>query len=150
MIPNDNQYHDQAARNANDAVSLLQTTEGPMQEFVNKLYRIRNLTEQFINSATSIVDRAVNEAVQQLILQLNIFANETTDGDMKMLNTTDGYSTTYSIRDDVVLVSVLPVRSTDLGISSKFSTIMDESDSNFASRLCTQFASIISRSTLFK
>ena len=128
----------QAHRNAADGISILQTAEGAMIKVINILERIYYLIQESINSAA---DRAaINEEVQELIKEIDRIANETTFGGNKIFNTTFR----FDIDDDVLSVSLPPVRSIDLGVSSNFSTIIDESDSNFASRLRTQFASALS------
>ncbi|TZF87306.1 flagellin [Cognatilysobacter lacus] len=58
---------DQAARNANDGVSLAQTAEGALSEVGNNLQRIRELAVQASNGTNSQSDRdALNAEVTQL------------------------------------------------------------------------------------
>ena len=47
----------QAMRNANDGVSMLQTTEGAMQEITNSLQRMRELSVQAANGTVSQKDK---------------------------------------------------------------------------------------------
>src|SRR5690606_34677215 len=48
---------DQAARNANDGISLAQTAEGALQEISNNLQRIRELAVQAANGTNSDEDK---------------------------------------------------------------------------------------------
>ena len=48
----------QAVRNANDGISLAQTTESALQEVTNNLQRIRELAVQSANATNSDSDRA--------------------------------------------------------------------------------------------
>jgi len=57
----------QAARNANDAISLAQTAEGALQEVTNALQRIREIAIQAVNATNSNSDRlSLQEEVSQL------------------------------------------------------------------------------------
>ena len=57
----------QAARNANDGISLAQTTEGALQEVTNNLQRIRELAVQSANATNSDSDRiALNQEVSSV------------------------------------------------------------------------------------
>ncbi len=47
----------QAARNANDGISLAQTAEGAMQETTNILQRMRELSVQAANDTNTTADR---------------------------------------------------------------------------------------------
>ena len=68
----------QAARNANDAISLSQTAEGALGEYTNNLQRIRELAVQSANSTNSSSDRAaLNSEAQQLLSELNRTATTT-------------------------------------------------------------------------
>ena len=58
---------DQAARNANDGISLAQTAEGALGEIGNNLQRIRELAVQSRNATNSSDDR---EALQKEVKQL--------------------------------------------------------------------------------
>src|SRR5574343_652682 len=49
---------DQAVRNANDGISLLQTTEGALIEVTNMLQRMRELAVQSANDTNTTDDRA--------------------------------------------------------------------------------------------
>ena len=49
---------DQAARNANDGISVAQVAEGAMEEITNSLQRIRTLAIQSQNGINSSADRA--------------------------------------------------------------------------------------------
>jgi len=61
----------QAARNANDGVSLAQTAEGGLSEVGNNLQRIRELAVQSANSTNSSSDRAsLNAEVTQLLAEI--------------------------------------------------------------------------------
>jgi flagellin len=61
----------QAARNANDAVSLAQTAEGGLAEVSNNLQRIRELAVQSANSTNTSSDRAsLNAEVNQLLAEI--------------------------------------------------------------------------------
>lgn len=61
----------QAARNANDAVSLAQTAEGGLAEVSNNLQRIRELAVQSANSTNTSSDRAsLNAEVTQLLAEI--------------------------------------------------------------------------------
>lgn len=61
----------QAARNANDGVSLAQTAEGGLAEVTNNLQRIRELAVQSANSTNTSSDRvSLNAEVTQLLAEI--------------------------------------------------------------------------------
>lgn len=79
----------QAARNANDGISLAQTAEGAMQESTNILQRIRELSVQAANATNSAADRAALQAeVNQLKTEMNRIAQSTTFNGLKILDGT--------------------------------------------------------------
>ncbi|MCP4342024.1 MAG: flagellin, partial [Desulfobulbaceae bacterium] len=62
----------QAARNANDGISMAQTAEGALQESTNILQRMRELAVQSANDTNSASDRAsLNDEVIQLTAELD-------------------------------------------------------------------------------
>ncbi len=68
---------DQAARNANDGISLTQTAEGALQQVTTNLQRIRELAVQSANGSNSSVDRAsLNAEAQQLMSENNRIAQQ--------------------------------------------------------------------------
>jgi flagellin len=68
----------QAARNANDGISLAQTAEGALQESTNILQRIRELAVQSANDTNSESDRtSLNDEVTQLKSELDRIAQTT-------------------------------------------------------------------------
>ncbi len=69
---------DQAIRNANDGVSLIQTAEGALDETTNILQRMRELAIQSANGIYSDTDRATLDAeVQQLKAEIDRIAEST-------------------------------------------------------------------------
>ncbi|MCE5180390.1 MAG: flagellin [Betaproteobacteria bacterium] len=69
---------DQAVRNANDGISLAQTTEGALVETTNALQRIRELAVQSANDTNSASDRSALQAeVAQLQQEINRIATTT-------------------------------------------------------------------------
>ena len=78
---------DQAARNANDGISLSQTAEGAMAEIGNNLQRIRELAVQSRNATNSASDRAaLNAEAQQLKAEIDRVAGTTNFNDVKLLD----------------------------------------------------------------
>ena len=68
----------QAARNANDGISLAQTAEGALQESTNILQRMRELAVQSANDTNTGSDRQSLQAeVDQLISELDRIASTT-------------------------------------------------------------------------
>lgn len=69
---------DQAVRNANDGISLIQTAEGALDEVTNILQRSRELAIQSANGIFSDADRATLDAeVQQLKAEIDRIAETT-------------------------------------------------------------------------
>jgi len=79
----------QAARNANDGISLSQTAEGALDETTNMLQRMRVLSIQSANGSNSAADRvALDNEYGQLQEEINRVAEDTTFGGMNLLNST--------------------------------------------------------------
>ena len=77
---------DQAARNANDGISLAQVAEGAMDEITNSLQRIRVLAIQSQNGINSSTDRAaLQKEVAQLKLEISRVASTTQFGSQNLL-----------------------------------------------------------------
>ncbi|PCK09096.1 MAG: flagellin [Alteromonadaceae bacterium] len=78
---------EQAVRNANDGISLIQTAEGALDESTNILQRMRELSIQSANGIYDDQNRATLDAeVQQLILELDRIANSTTFNGQTLLD----------------------------------------------------------------
>lgn len=81
----------QAARNANDGISLAQTAEGALSEIGNNLQRIRELSVQAANSTNSSADRlALDREVQQRIAEIDRISSQTAFNGKKVLDGTFG------------------------------------------------------------
>jgi len=77
----------QAVRNANDGISLIQTAEGSTQEITNMLQRMRELAVQSMNDTYSSVDRAsMDTEYQQLMSEMARIANTTKWSNFSILN----------------------------------------------------------------
>ena len=77
----------QAARNANDGISLSQTAEGAMGEIGNNLQRIRELAVQSRNATNSDSDRAaLNSEATQLKAEIDRVAGQTSFNGNKLLD----------------------------------------------------------------
>ncbi|BBO21391.1 MAG: flagellin [Rhodocyclaceae bacterium] len=84
----------QAARNANDGISLSQTAEGALGELTNNLQRIRELAVQAANSTNSSSDRAaLDQEVQQRLAEVDRIASQTSFNGQKILDGTFGNAT---------------------------------------------------------
>ncbi|MFN5098503.1 flagellin [Limnohabitans sp.] len=69
---------DQAVRNANDGISMIQTAEGALSEVTNMLQRIRELSVQAANDTYSDVDReSLQLEVTELINEIDRIGNNT-------------------------------------------------------------------------
>lgn len=78
---------DQAIRNANDGVSMIQTAEGALQESTNILQRMRELAVQSSNGIYSNSDRKTLDAEsKQLVSELNRIASTTSFNGQNLLD----------------------------------------------------------------
>lgn len=78
---------DQAVRNANDGISLIQTAEGALAESTNILQRMRELSIQSANGIYSDTDRATLDAeVSQLVSELDRIAKTTSFNGQNILD----------------------------------------------------------------
>lgn len=80
----------QAVRNANDGISLLQTAEGATQEITNMLQRMRELAVQAANDTNEADDRtAINDEVTALKAEITRIADNTEWNGMKLFTETN-------------------------------------------------------------
>ncbi|MGV8836707.1 flagellin N-terminal helical domain-containing protein [Cellvibrio sp.] len=78
---------DQAIRNANDGVSMIQTAEGALSESTNILQRMRELSVQSANGIYTAGDRqTLNAEVQQLVSELDRIAKTTSFNGQNLLD----------------------------------------------------------------
>ncbi|HTF97333.1 MAG TPA: flagellin [Cellvibrio sp.] len=78
---------DQAIRNANDGVSMIQTAEGALSESTNILQRMRELSVQSANGIYSSGDRKTLDAeVKQLVSELDRIAKTTSFNGQNLLD----------------------------------------------------------------
>ncbi|MEK6788144.1 MAG: flagellin [Pseudomonadota bacterium] len=77
----------QAARNANDGISLVQTAEGALTEVGSNLQRIRELAVQASNGTNTQADRdALNSEVTQLKAEIQRVSEQTNFNGTKLLD----------------------------------------------------------------
>ncbi|MGN6378758.1 MAG: flagellin N-terminal helical domain-containing protein [Gaiellales bacterium] len=89
----------QAQRNAQDAVSLVQTGEGAMSEVTSMLQRVRDLAVEFNNGTLSASDQAaVTAEVAQLCSEISRIGNDTSFNGIALL--TGGASITFQVGAD--------------------------------------------------
>ncbi|MEO0444373.1 MAG: flagellar biosynthesis protein FliC, partial [Pseudomonadota bacterium] len=108
----------QAIRNANDGVSLIQTAEGALDETTNILQRMRELSIQAANGIYSDTDRATLDAeVQQLKSELDRIAESTTFNGQVLLDGSLGNVTLQvgSESEDTISLSVGAMDTDTLG-----------------------------------
>src|SRR5690554_5244003 len=76
----------QAARNANDGISIAQTTEGALNEINNNLQRIRELTVQAANGSNSASDLdSIQAEIGQRLAEINRVSDQTQFNGVKVL-----------------------------------------------------------------
>src|SRR5215207_7754661 len=86
----------QASRNASDAISMVQTAEGALNEVHSMLQRVRELAVQYKNGTLSGNDRtAIQSEIDQMKAEIERIGSETEFNTIKLL---DSSSTTISFQ----------------------------------------------------
>ncbi|HAT8016931.1 TPA: flagellin FliC [Citrobacter rodentium] len=77
----------QASRNANDGISIAQTTEGALNEINNNLQRVRELSVQAANGSNSDSDlKSIQDEIDQRLNEINRVAEQTDFNGKKVLS----------------------------------------------------------------
>ena len=115
---------DQAKRNANDGISLVQTAEGALNEVSSILTRLRELAIQSSNGSVSGQDKeTLDQEFQSLVNEVNRIGSSTEFSGIKLLDGSTssvsfqiGFGTTAGI--DTIAVSLQAALSTSLSLQS--------------------------------
>ena len=95
-----------ATRNANDAISMLETAEGASVEITDMLQRMRELTVQAATDTYSLTDRlALDLEFGQLMQEIQNIASQTTWNTMTVMNGGAPNLTTDVLTSDVDLMN---------------------------------------------
>jgi flagellin len=109
----------QAARNANDGVSLAQTGSGAITQIVNDLQTMRNLAVQSLNATNSASDRAsLDQQFQQLSQDIDTVAKTANFNGVNMLDGSFQGATFQigaNVGQTITVSSVASARSGNLG-----------------------------------
>ena len=88
----------QAQRNAQDAISLVQTGEGALNEVHSMLQRIRDLKVQYANGTLESGDKlAISAEVQQLGKEIGDITTKTEFNGIKLLSSVGGATVTFQV-----------------------------------------------------
>tara|TARA_R110000787_G_scaffold188679_2_gene300377 strand:+ start:1144 stop:2298 length:1155 start_codon:yes stop_codon:yes gene_type:complete len=113
---------DQAARNANDGISLAQTAEGALAEIGKNLQRIRELAVQSRNATNSASDRvALDGEAQALRQEIDRVAQQTSFNGVNLLDgsfTNQVFQVGANVGQTISVNSIVDATSANLGTSS--------------------------------
>jgi flagellin len=105
----------QGARNAMDAISMLQTMEGAMATIDSALIRMKELAEQASTGSYSSQQRTImNNEFQQMIQEIDRIATTTSFNSINMLNSASGTNVIHFGEDSTITVDSVDVQSTAL------------------------------------
>lgn len=106
----------QAARNANDGISVAQTTEGALNEINTNLQRIRELTVQANNGTNSADDLvSINNEVVDRLKEINRVADQTSFNGVKVLSTAQTLNIQVGAKDaETIGISLKKIDSSTL------------------------------------
>lgn len=115
---------DQAKRNANDGISLVQTAEGATSEISNILVRMRELSVQSANGTVSNQDReTLDEEFQSLVAEIDRISASTEFNNISLLDGSQaavrfqvGFGNTVGV--DTIDVSLGSAQSSALSLTS--------------------------------
>ncbi|MBK8101578.1 MAG: flagellin FliC [Planctomycetes bacterium] len=111
---------EQAKRNANDGISLVQTAEGGLNEVSAILIRLRELAVQSANGSVSPADKnTLNEEFKSLVNEIDRIGRSTEFNGIKLL---DGSSSTVSFQ--VGLGTTTTIDTMNLSLSAALSTTL--------------------------
>lgn len=108
----------QASRNANDGISIAQTTEGALNEINNNLQRVRELSVQAANGSNSDSDlKSIQDEIDQRLNEINRVAEQTDFNGKKVLSQ-DGQLTIQVGANDgeTITIDLKKIDKTELGL----------------------------------
>ncbi|EDQ8175371.1 FliC/FljB family flagellin [Salmonella enterica subsp. enterica serovar Cerro] len=108
----------QASRNANDGISIAQTTEGALNEINNNLQRVRELSVQAANGSNSGSDlKSIQDEIDQRLNEINRVAEQTDFNGKKVLRQ-DGQLTIQVGANDgeTITIDLQKIDKTELGL----------------------------------
>ncbi|HFS5793207.1 TPA: FliC/FljB family flagellin [Citrobacter werkmanii] len=108
----------QASRNANDGISIAQTTEGALNEINNNLQRVRELSVQAANGSNSDSDlKSIQDEIDQRLNEVNRVAEQTDFNGKKVLSQ-DGQLTIQVGANDgeTITIDLQKIDKTELGL----------------------------------
>ena len=113
---------DQAQRNVQDAVSLVQTAEGSLTEVHAMLQRVRELAVQYKNGSLSTADRtAIQSEVNQLASEIERIGTSSEFNGIKLLNSAQTISFQVGAMDaQTITVSTISLGSGTGGVGSTY------------------------------
>ena len=134
----------QAVRNANDGISMLQTAEGATQEITNMLQRMRELAVQAANDTYDADDRtAIADEVGQLEEEITRIATNTKWNGMSVLSSDQTKNPQVGMENDAdsalaidfqdMTASGLDVSGLDLSSHTSSQAVLDKVDTAIAS-----------------
>ena len=110
----------QAARNANDGISLAQTAEGALASVTDNLQRIRELSVQSANATNSASDRAsLQLEVTQLQSEIDRVATQTSFNGTNLLDgsfTSKVFQVGANVGQTITVASIASARTSALGV----------------------------------
>ncbi len=126
---------EQASRNANDAISVVQTAEGGMSQMSDMLIRMRELSVQAANGTLTANDRiSLNDEFGSLVSELDRIANTTSFNGTDLLDGSSSTGITFQVgandsANDRVVVSIANMDAGSIGSSDlaaeSISTVAD-------------------------
>jgi len=127
----------QAARNANDGISIAQTTEGALNEVNNNLQRIRELAVQAANGTNSNSDlKSIQDEITQRLAEIDRVSDQTQFNGVKVLaadnkltiqvGANDGETITIDLSEitaDTLGLGGLTVAKSSLNVGAKIDSV---------------------------
>jgi flagellin len=111
---------DQASRNSQDGISLIQTAEGALNETHSILQRMRELAVQSGNDTNTSDDRKeIQKEVEQLKSEINRISDTTEFNTQKLLNGSLGVTGTSSAKAKVDIASATGLAKGDYAVTIK-------------------------------
>ncbi|BEN40459.1 FliC/FljB family flagellin [Serratia marcescens] len=110
----------QASRNANDGISLAQTTEGALNEVNDNLQNIRRLSVQAQNGSNSTSDlKSIQDEIDQRLSEINRISEQTDFNGVKVLSSNQKLTIQVGANDgETIDIELKDVNAKTLGLDS--------------------------------